>query len=140
MGFVRASLCGDRGTRSACGANVGGAIWISAGDVVANCRGGAGGLRAGFCNFVLLDTPRWEIAGRNGPRGSEQAGRVHRAARGAGNSGDFAGGGRVGRGERAEVFSVGDVYVGDDHTHRHATWRVSAIFAAWPSSGSVADR
>ena len=43
-------------------------------------------------------------------------------------------------GERAEVFALGDIYVGDDDSYRDAAWRVSAIFAAGPSSGSVVDR
>ena len=51
-----------------------------------------------------------------------QTRRIYRATRGAGDHGDFAGSGGAGDCERAEVFAVGDVYAGGDHSHRDCFW------------------
>ena len=42
----------------------------------------------------------------------------------------------AGRGERAEIVAVGDVYAGDDDSHRAAAGRIPAIYPAGARSGS----
>ena len=96
-------------------------------------------MRAGFCDFVLLDPSQRKIAGRDGAGRSGKARRIYCAACGAGDSDYFVGRGGAGGGERTEDFTVGDVHTGDDDSDRVVDGRVLAIFAAGTSAGSVAD-
>ena len=51
----------------------------------------------------------------------------------------LAGRGGAGGRERAEVFAVGHVHAGDDHSDRAVAGRVSAILAAGARAGSLGD-
>src|SRR2546423_5100243 len=140
MGAFRSSLCGHRGTGAVGGTDACGAIWIFAGNTLADRGGGTGGLRARLHYFVLLDPARWEIHWRNGAGRGEPARGIPGATRGTGDHGDLARRDWSGGGERAEVFALGDVYPRDDHSDRVIARRISTIFSAWARFGGFADR
>src|SRR5438270_13914266 len=114
MGSVWASFRRDCRARTVGGTDFGGAIWVFARNIVADRGGGVRGMRAGFHYFILLDPTGRQVHRADGARGSEQAQRTDCAACGAGDSGDFVGSGGAGGGERAEVFAMGYVYLGDE--------------------------
>src|SRR5579864_164457 len=140
MGFTGPSFRGDRRAGAARRADTRRAIWISAGNALADCRRSAGRMRAGFRNFILLHAARRKIVRANGARRSQPARRIYRADCRVGHHDYFAGGRGTGGRERAEGFAMGNVYAGDDRSHRHVDGTLFTLLAAGPSAGSVGDR
>src|ERR1700678_1034310 len=140
MGSAGTSFRSDRRAGAAGRADACRAIWIFAGNTLADYWRGARRMRAGFRNFILLDAARRKIARPNGSRRSEPARRIHRANCRAGDHDYFAGGGRTGCSERAEIFAVGNVYAGDDNSHRHVDGTLFALLAAGAGVGGVGNR
>ncbi len=114
MGFVRASFRGDCGSRTAGGADAGGAVWICAGISMDIDRSGAGGLRAGFYRAGGFGATQGEIAGGRGADGSERVYGIGGDVCGAADFAGDAGGVGSGGGECAVEQSVGRVHDRDD--------------------------
>ena len=107
-----------------------GTLWLIAGAVFAGC---VQDFIILFCSIrrdgkTLGEIAREEVSRRGG---------FIAQTRGAGDHGDFAGRCCAGDRERAEVFAVGDVYAGGDHSHRAASGAVLEISAAGACFGGL---
>ena len=140
MGRIRTSLRGDRRAGTPSWAGAGSTVRLSAGYVMDIGRGRAWRLRSRLCHSSFFCPARWQIPHRDGSRRNWPCRRICYLRRCDQHCGDPARSCGVGRGQRAEIKSVGNIYHCHDNPHSFVNGDLSPSFTSGKGAGIFGAR